>query len=205
MRSSVEKRLRETGGCARPVQVMVLERRGALRTDDDLTPAAVLVPLVDRPDEMTVLLTRRTGHLRDHAGQVSFPGGRVESGDGDAVETALRETEEEVGLSRDKIEVVGMLDDYVTGTGFLVSPVVAFVAPGFELAPDPFEVDEVFEVPLAFCLDHANYRRERLRYQGRMREYFALHYLDHYIWGATAGMLANLCGRLTGTAPAPRS
>jgi 8-oxo-dGTP pyrophosphatase MutT (NUDIX family) len=161
-----------------------------------LTPAAVLVPLVERPAGFTVLLTRRTDHLHDHAGQVSFPGGRVEAGDESPMGTALRETEEEIGLPRELVRVAGMLDAYETVTGFLVTPVVGFVDPGFELSPDPFEVAEIFEVPLAFLLDPANHQRHSRIRSGRRRHYYVFEYGRHYIWGATAGMLVNLCRRM---------
>lgn len=177
---------------------------GDHRVDLDLvgdqapTPAAVLVPLVEHRSGLTVLLTQRTAHLTDHAGQVSFPGGRVEPQDTDAVATALRETEEEIGLHRRHIEIIGQMSDYITGTGFKVTPVIGFVTPGFTLNPDPFEVDEVFEVPLDFLLDPANHARKQLMYKGRLREYYAMPYNGHYIWGATAGMIVNLARRLKG-------
>lgn len=161
-----------------------------------LTPAAVLVPIVLRESEPTVLLTQRTAHLRDHAGQVSFPGGRVEADDASPVATALRETEEEIGLTRERIEVLGFLPEYRTGTGFRVTPVVALVRPPFELTLDPFEVAEVFEVPLAFLLDPANHQRHSLHYRGALRSYFAMPYGDYFIWGATAGMIRSLSERL---------
>lgn len=166
--------------------------------DDRPTRAAsVLVPLVVRDDGLTVLLTQRTEHLANHAGQVSFPGGRLEEEDDDAIACALRETEEETGLSRDRIDVLGMLDDYVTVTGFRVTPVVGLVSPPFTLAPDPYEVAQVFEVPLAFILDPANHRRVERTLKGRSRPYYAMPYEGHYIWGATAGMLINLYRVLT--------
>jgi 8-oxo-dGTP pyrophosphatase MutT (NUDIX family) len=162
------------------------------------TPAAVLVPIIEHQWEMTVLFTQRTAHLNDHAGQVSFPGGRVEAYDADAVETALRETEEEIGLSRSYVEVVGTLDDYITGTGFRVTPVVGFVRPGFMLKPDPFEVAHVFEVPLRFLLDPANHQLHEAHFKGRLRKYYAMPYNGHNIWGATAGMVVNFAQRLKG-------
>lgn len=175
------------------------------RGDDDLNPdmraemegrklvqAAVLVPLVDHPEGMTVLLTRRTDHLRDHAGQISFPGGRVDPEDVDAIAAALRETEEETGLPRAHIDLIGQLDTYVTRTGFEVTPVVGLVRPGFTLNPDTFEVAEVFEVPLAFFLAPDSRRMESRIWQGRTRYFYVYPYGDYYIWGATAGMLNNL-------------
>ncbi len=168
-----------------------------LRPEGPLTAAAVLVPLVDRAEGMTVLLTRRTDHLHDHAGQVSFPGGRVEGGE-TAVEAALRETEEETGIPRSRVEVVGRLDDYVTRTGFLVTPVVGILDPPFPVRPDPFEVADVFEVPLAFVLDPANHQRRSRVWAGAERFFYVLPYEDRYIWGATAGMLINLYEVLNG-------
>jgi len=155
-------------------------------------PAAVLVPLVDRPDGLTVLLTRRTAHLANHAGQISFPGGRQEEADESPESCALRETLEEIGLAAERVQILGRLDDYLTVTGFRVVPVVGWVSPPFTLSPDPFEVDEVFEVPLAFLLDPANHQRHERIYNGRPRPYWAMPYGDYYIWGATAGMLVNL-------------
>lgn len=157
-----------------------------------LTPAAVLVPLVCHPDTTTLLLTRRTDHLSNHPGQVSFPGGHIEPVDKTPEETALRETEEETGLHRRHVEILGTLDDYETRTGFRVIPVVAIVTPPFELEPDPNEVAEVFEVPLDFLLDPANHQRHTRTFEGRDREFFAMPYNDHFIWGATAGMIINL-------------
>jgi len=161
-----------------------------------LTPAAVLFPIVRRPIEASVLLTQRTAHLRDHAGQVSFPGGRVEAGDPSPVHTALRETEEEIGLSRECIEILGFLPEYRTVTGFRVTPVVALIEPPFELQPDPFEVAEVFEAPLGFLLDPANHQQHEIHYRGALRRYYAMPYGDHFIWGATAGMIRSLSERL---------
>ena len=161
-----------------------------------LTPAAVLFPIIVRDAGHTVMLTQRTAHLRDHAGQISFPGGRVEADDLSPTHTALRETEEEVGLSRERVEVLGFLPEYRTGTGFRVTPVVGLVHPPFDLQPDPFEVAEVFEVPLAFLLDPANHQRHEMHYRGALRQYFAMPYGDYFIWGATAGMIRSLSQRL---------
>jgi len=158
-------------------------------------PAAVLVPLIDRPAGMTVLLTRRTEHLTDHAGQISFPGGRTEPADRDAVDTALRETEEEIGLARAAVEVVGCLDTCMTGTGFRVVPVVGLIAAPFEITAltlDSFEVAEAFEVPLDFVLNPTNHARRTAVRHGHRREFYVLPYEDRYIWGATARMLVNL-------------
>jgi 8-oxo-dGTP pyrophosphatase MutT (NUDIX family) len=159
---------------------------------DKLTAAAVLVGMVDRPDGLTVLLTQRTAHLTDHAGQISLPGGRVEPSDPDHIFAALREAEEEVGLPPAQVEVVGRLDTYITGTGFEITPVVGLVRVPFTLVLDAFEVAEAFEVPLAFIVDPANHQRRSRELRGRMRSFFVLPYEDRYIWGATAAMLVNL-------------
>jgi 8-oxo-dGTP pyrophosphatase MutT (NUDIX family) len=153
------------------------------------TPAAVLVPVVNRPRGPTLMFTQRTEHLHDHAGQISFPGGRVDEGDSDREATALREAEEETGLDRGLIEIVGRLPDYDIMTGFRVTPIVGWVEPPFELRPDPFEVEEVFEVPLAFFLDPANHQAHSREVNGRRRYYYAMPYEGYYIWGATAGMV----------------
>ena len=157
-----------------------------------LVPAAVLVPVVTHPEGLSVLFTLRTPHLSAHAGQVSFPGGRVEPGDEDEAAAALRETEEEIGLRPDQIRLIGRLDTYVTRTGFRIHPLVGFVAPPLALVPDPQEVADVFEVPLDFLIDPANRRRESRLYQGRERFFWAIPYDGRYIWGATAGMVVNL-------------
>jgi 8-oxo-dGTP pyrophosphatase MutT (NUDIX family) len=157
-----------------------------------LTPASVLVPIVTHARELTVLFTRRTAHLRDHSGQISFPGGRAEPSDDSPRATAVREAFEEIGLEAERIELLGALPEYCTRTGFCVTPVVGLVAPPLELRPDAFEVDEVFEVPLAFLLDPANHQRHAREIQGRPAHYYAIPYRDYYIWGATAGMLVNL-------------
>jgi 8-oxo-dGTP pyrophosphatase MutT (NUDIX family) len=189
------------GGTSDPLEAA--EIRAATRGDHDLNPgetppsaalrpAAVLVPLIDRTEGMTVLLTQRTAHLHAHAGQISFPGGRVEEEDVDAVATALRETEEEVGLTRDLVEVIGRLDTYVTGTGFEITPIVGLVEPVYTLTIDPFEVAEAFEVPLSYILDRKNHNRTERESAGRTRVFFVLPYQGRNIWGATAGMLVNL-------------
>ena len=157
-----------------------------------LTSAAVLVPIVERVDGPTVLLTKRTAHLHDHAGQISFPGGRVDPEDDGPESTALRETEEEIGLARSHIRLIGQLDTYVTRTGFEISPVVGLVTPPFELALDDFEVAEAFEVPLGFILDPASQQRQSRVFRGALRHFYVFPYDDYYIWGATAGMLVNL-------------
>jgi 8-oxo-dGTP pyrophosphatase MutT (NUDIX family) len=154
-----------------------------------VTPAAVLVPIINRAGGPTVLLTQRTTHLNDHAGQISFPGGRVDAGDADRVDTALREAEEETGLPRSRVQVVGCLPDYDIPTGFRVTPVVGWVEPPVRFAPDAFEVAELFEVPLVHFLDVANHQRHSDQVNGRPRNYYAMPYEGRFIWGATAGML----------------
>jgi 8-oxo-dGTP pyrophosphatase MutT (NUDIX family) len=173
-------------------QVSAAVREEGLHPNMPLRPAAVLVPVVARPESLTVLLTRRTEHLHHHPGQISFPGGRVEESDVTPVMTALRETEEEIGLDPDRVELLGELPEYFTGTGFRVTPVVGLVHPPFDLKLDAFEVAEAFEVPLAFLLDPANHKRHRAEHGGRMREYHAMPWHGYHIWGATAGMLVSL-------------
>ncbi|MGB0696146.1 MAG: CoA pyrophosphatase [Rhodospirillaceae bacterium] len=167
---------------------------GYARKRNGTRPAAVLVPLVAHPDGLTVLLTQRTAHLRNHGGQVSFPGGRLEEEDDGPETAALREAEEEINLPPDAVTVVGRLDDYVTITGFLVTPVVGLVDPASlgVLEPDPSEVDDFFEVPLDFILDPAHHRREVKHYKDEVRTYFAIPFQERHIWGATAAMLMNL-------------
>jgi 8-oxo-dGTP pyrophosphatase MutT (NUDIX family) len=173
---------------------VAIERRFGER---EPTHASVLVPLVQR-DEVTVLLTQRTDHLHDHPGQISFPGGRAESADADAIATALREAEEEIGLHARHIEVLGSLPTYTTGTGFIVTPVVALIEPPFTVEADPFEVAEVFEVPLAFLMAPANHRRHGVEFAGSRREFLSMPWQTndaeprrYFIWGATAAMLRN--------------
>ena len=182
--------------------------RSSSRGDHDLNPgmtplselreAAVLVPLVERNEGLTMMLTQRTDHLDNHPGQISFPGGHIEPEDGTPEEAALREAEEEVGLDRKHVRIIGRLDQYITRTGFSVTPVVGFIHPDYTLSPDEFEVAEVFEVPLAFLLDAANHRRDSRVYKGLKREFYAMPYEDYYIWGATAGMIRNLYDVLVG-------
>ena len=162
-----------------------------------LVPAAVLVPLVERNNGLTALLTQRTNHLAHHPGQISFPGGHVDPGDDSPEDTALRETEEEVGLHRRHIDVLGQLDQYRVRTGFSVTPVVGLVTPPFNIKPDDFEVAEVFEVPLTFLMNPANHERHSRNFQGETRHFYAMPYNEYYIWGATAGMLINLYQILT--------
>jgi 8-oxo-dGTP pyrophosphatase MutT (NUDIX family) len=162
--------------------------------------ASVLVALVQR-DELMVLLTQRTDHLNDHPGQISFAGGRVEPTDVDAAATALREAHEEIGLEAPFVDVLGAMPTYTTGTGFIVTPIVALIAPGFTVTPDPFEVADVFEVPLAFLMNPAHHRRHAVEVNGARREFLSMPWDGHdaqgqprryFIWGATAAMLRNL-------------
>ena len=171
---------------------------GSGREAAALVPAAVLVPIVAHPDGLTVLFTQRTRHLKSHSGQVSFPGGRTEPGDPSPEFTALREAEEEIGLPRSKVEVLARLSDYFVRTGFRVTPVVGLVTPPLALAPDSREVEEVFEVPLAFLLDPQNHRRETRELRGQTVGFYVMSYGQRTIWGATAGMLVNLYRQLAG-------
>jgi 8-oxo-dGTP pyrophosphatase MutT (NUDIX family) len=176
---------------------------------DTMVGAAVLVPLVDRPAGVHVLLTRRTDHLRRHAGQVSFPGGRADPADADETATALREADEEIGLPRERVEVLGTLPAYLTITGFAVRPVVALVHPPFDLRIDQNEVAETFEVPLRFLMDPRNHRRHELRQAQGARAFLSMPWtqcqddgqqVERFIWGATASMLRNLYGLLASRA-----
>jgi 8-oxo-dGTP pyrophosphatase MutT (NUDIX family) len=168
----------------------------ALQEGVRVTEAAVLVPLIDRSGQVQVLFTQRTAHLDDHAGQISFPGGRVEAGDASREQTALRETEEEIGLASGSVAVLGRLPDYEIPSGFRITPVVGWIEPPFALRPDPFEVAAVFEAPLDYFLEAAHYQRREFRFRGRHRHYMAIPFEGRYIWGATAGMLYNLCRML---------
>ncbi|MCY4397296.1 MAG: CoA pyrophosphatase [Rhodospirillaceae bacterium] len=173
-----------------------------VRIPAELRDAAVLVPLIDHPGGMGILLTQRTAGLPRHAGQVAFPGGRLDATDRDPVHTALRETEEEIGLPPGNVAVAGRLDDYITGTGYVVAPIVGFVEPGQDYVPQPSEVEDVFEVPLSFFMDPANHKRETKRWNGIDRTFYAMHWNGRYIWGATAAMLVNLYEVLTHKAAA---
>lgn len=164
--------------------------------DVPIRQAAILFPIVMHAAEPTVLLTQRSHELPSHAGQISFPGGKVEPHDESPLATALRETEEEIGLDHRHIEPLGYLDNYRTGTNFNVVPVVALIEPGFELTIDTREVDSAFEVPLSFLLNADNHQLHQRESHGRMRTYYAMPYQEHYIWGATAGMIRNLHERL---------
>ena len=174
---------------------------GRFNPDGNATAASVLIPLVMRADGLRVLLTRRTEHLRDHAGQISFPGGRAEPDDVDSVATALRETEEEVGLDRRHIEVIGALPVYSTVSSYLITPVVALVESEFTLALDSFEVAQAFEVPLTYLMTPAHHRHHEIEFAGQRRRFLSMPWQDpaagdqapeFFIWGATAAMLRNL-------------
>ena len=175
---------------------------GQRLTERAMRRAAVLVPLVRRPEGLAVLLTKRTDHLNDHAGQISFPGGRTDPEDADAIATALREAREEVGLVADEIEVIGVLPTYTTVTAYEVTPVVGLLDAPRALALDPFEVAEVFEVPLAFLMDPANHHRHAVEFQGLSRRFISMPWgadasgEPYFVWGATAAMLRNLYGFL---------
>ncbi len=177
------------------------EGDGRFLAEREPTDASVLIAVVAHPEGPRVLLTRRTDHLRDHAGQISFPGGRAEAHDPSVVHTALRETEEEVGLAREHVQVLGQLNTYTTVTSYRVTPVVALVQPGFTLALDSFEVEEAFEVPLEFLMTPAHHRRHALDWAGVKRQFLSMPWQgvdvsgqarEYFIWGATAAMLRNL-------------
>jgi 8-oxo-dGTP pyrophosphatase MutT (NUDIX family) len=188
------------GALARPAPAPAPEQVDlhviALREGTRVTDAAVLVPIVNRAGGLQLLLTQRTAHLDDHAGQISFPGGRVEADDSSREETALRETEEETGLARGAVTLLGRLPVYEIPSGFRITPVVGWVEPPFALKPDPFEVASVFEAPLDHFLDTANYQRRQFHFRGRHRHYMAVPYEGRYIWGATAGMLYTFARQL---------
>jgi 8-oxo-dGTP pyrophosphatase MutT (NUDIX family) len=160
-----------------------------------IRPAAVLVPVVDHPEPM-VLLTRRAQHLPNHAGQISFPGGKIEKTDPDPLAAALRETDEEIGLDLGHVEPLGYLDLYMTTLGYRIVPLIARVKPGFTLKLNTSEVDATFEVPLAFLMDQANVQRHSRDWQGMTRHYYAITFGEYYIWGVTAGILRNLHERI---------
>lgn len=169
----------------------------ALRTMEKPRAAAVLVGLLERDGELHVLLTQRSDELPTHAGQIAFPGGKIDAEDAGPVECALRETHEETGVSPEFVEPAGFLDVYETGTGFRIVPVVGLLRPGFDLVPEPGEVTEIFDVPLAHFMEPANHFRHSRVWQGRTRQYYAMPYGERYVWGATAGMLRNLHDRIT--------
>ncbi len=157
-----------------------------------LRDAAVLIPVVDRGPQASVLLTRRTDHLASHAGQVAFPGGKIDEGDRDATHAALREAEEEIGLSADFVDPIGHLGPYLTGSGYRITPVLAYVRDGFSLRPEPGEVADIFEVPLEFLMSPGNHLKLSRQWNGARRYFYAMPYKRHYIWGVTAGILRSL-------------
>jgi 8-oxo-dGTP pyrophosphatase MutT (NUDIX family) len=163
--------------------------------EQPVRPAAVLIPVVDHT-QPTVLLTQRAAHLNDHAGQIAFPGGKIDATDASPLETALREAEEEIGLSREFIDPIGYLDLYGTGFGFRILPTVARVKPGFKLRINASEVDDAFEVPLAFLMDPVNHQVHNKEFRGMERSYYAMPFAERYIWGATAGILRVLYERI---------
>lgn len=163
---------------------------------DGLRDAAVLVPVVDHGPEATVLLTQRNANLRSHSGQVAFPGGRIDSGDASAEAAALRETMEEIGLPGERVEVIGRLPDYVTGSGYRIAPVLSVVKPGFHLHLNPAEVDAAFEVPLSFLMDPANHHRQSRTLNEVRRYFYEMPFGERYIWGVTAGIIRTLYERL---------
>ena len=158
-------------------------------------PAAVLVPIILR-DEPSLLLTKRTAHLKSHAGQVSFPGGRIDPEDLHAEAAALREAEEEIALDPAKVEIVGRMNDYVTGTGYVITPVLGLLPPGLTFSPSPHEVDAVFEFPFSVLLDPEAPRRQQQHVRGVWREYWVWPHPEHFIWGATAAIMVHLAGKL---------
>ncbi len=187
---------RRSNEAAEPEDLVQEERNEWVAGGKPLIPAAVLVPLVVHEDGLNVMLTKRTDHLNNHGGQISFPGGRVDDSDRDALHTALRETEEEVGLHSKDIEIIGELDEYIVGTGYLVNPIIGVIEPPFELTLHEGEVAEVFEVPLEFLITPENMKRHAREFEGIKRHYFAITWEKYFIWGATAGMLRNLSQRL---------
>jgi 8-oxo-dGTP pyrophosphatase MutT (NUDIX family) len=181
---------------AAPSASAYIDDDGAVRSQAAVIAAAVLVPIIARPEGFSVLFTRRTATLKSHSGQISFPGGRAEPGDPSPQHTALREAQEEIGLAPTRVEVLGQLPEYHTRTGFRVTPVIGLIQPPLEVVPDAREVEEVFEVPLAFLLDPANHRRESRQIGARMASYYVIEHQGRTIWGATAGMLVNLYRQL---------
>jgi 8-oxo-dGTP pyrophosphatase MutT (NUDIX family) len=155
-------------------------------------PAAVLIPLISRGRETTVLLTQRSDHLRQHSGQIAFPGGKVDADDDGAMGAALREAEEEIGLSRDAVEPLGFLGPYFSTTGYRILPVVGLIQANTPLNLNPIEVADTFEVPLSFLMNPGNHRTDQREFQGQMRRFFAMPFEDRYIWGVTAGIIRML-------------
>ncbi len=184
--------------------VAALDPSRAFETEDEkylgtrsYRAAAVLIPITDRPDP-GVILTKRPDFLRSHAGQVAFPGGKIDEGDTDAIDAALREAEEELGLPRSQVEILGEADIYHSGSGYRIAPVVGVIPPDLAFVPHPEEVEDWFEVPLAFLLDPANLEKREAMWQGRQRQYYDMDWQGRRIWGVTAGIIANLAKRING-------
>jgi len=204
--TTADLRIRARGVLATPEQRIASED-GVFpgRNDFELNPeletlcevepkrsAAVLIPIIERAGTAFILFTQRTEHLPTHAGQISFPGGKKDTGDANLVDTALREAHEEIGLEAEFIEMVGFLDDYITSTGYRISPLVAIIREGFSITPDRGEVADVFDVPLSHLMNVRNYELHSRQWRGVKRVFYAIPYQDRFIWGATAGMLRNL-------------
>lgn len=188
-----------------------LDPKSNPRGDQDLDPAgleaalerpprlaAVLIPVMAHAEAVTVLYTQRSAHLRDHSGQIAFPGGKIDPEDPSPLHAALREAQEEIGLDPTAVRPLGYLDPYLSGTGFLVTPVVGLVTPDVPIVPNPQEVAAVFEVPLAFLMDEGRYELHAREWRGRQRHYYAIPFGERYIWGVTAGITRNLFERLRG-------
>jgi len=189
--------LRRRFAAAAPPAASIYGDEGPRPDPATLRPAAVLVPVVARQPQLTILFTQRAAHLKEHSGQVSFPGGRAHAVDASPEATALREAREEIGLDPARVELLGRMPEYFTRTGFRITPVIGVVVPPIELLADANEVEEIFEVPLAFLLDPANHQRQSRFWQGEERWFYAMDFGRHTIWGATAGMLVNLANHLS--------
>ncbi len=200
MRALIEKQLARAPDQADPLALLLAQAHGPVSQDlldflnESPTSAAVLLGLVERPDGLHVILTERAAHLTDHPGQVSFPGGRIEEADAGPVDAAIREATEEVGLRPDLVSVAGCLPEILTGTGFLITPVIGFVAPEFRAIPDRAEVADVFEVPLEFLLREGSVRTSTRERFGTTLQMYEFDYAGHYVWGATATILRTFVG-----------
>jgi len=161
-------------------------------------PAAVLIPIIDRPQGATILLTHRAAHLKDHAGQIAFPGGKMDTHETDPAQTAIREAREEIGLDQKYIDPIGYLEPYLSSTGYRIVPVIASIDPAHSLAIDPNEVQSIFEVPLSFLMDPTHHQTHRREWRGALRDYYAMPYMHYYIWGVTAGIIRNLYEKVYG-------